>query len=49
VGGFFFMAFWEIQIVFFHQFPDHEVPLKKDTFQHDEVHAEKLGWVPTLL
>jgi hypothetical protein len=32
VGGFFFVAFWEIQRVFFHQFPDHEVPLKKDTF-----------------
>jgi len=31
VGGFFFMAFWETQGVFFRQFPDHEVPLKKDT------------------
>jgi len=31
VGGFFFMAFWETQGVFFRQFPDHEVPPKKDT------------------
>ena len=31
VGGFFFMAFWETHGVFFCQFPDHEVPLKKDT------------------
>ena len=29
-GELFFMAFGETQGVFFHQFPDHEVPLKKD-------------------